>query len=54
MTRETVDLKRPELLKEAAYIGGEWVTSDHLIDVRNPATGSGPVAAYVISLDVRP
>ena len=39
MTRETVDLKRPELLREDAYIGGEWVGSDHRIDVRNPATG---------------
>jgi succinate-semialdehyde dehydrogenase / glutarate-semialdehyde dehydrogenase len=39
MTRETVELKRPELLREAAYVAGEWVGSEHRIDVRNPATG---------------
>ena len=38
MTREIIDLKRPELLREAAYVAGEWVTSAQTIDVRNPAT----------------
>lgn len=39
MTRETIDLKRPELLREAAYVAGEWVTAATGIDVLNPATG---------------
>jgi len=39
MTRETIDLKRPELLREAAYVAGEWVTAATSIDVLNPATG---------------
>ena len=39
MTRETIELKRPELLREAAYVAGEWVTAATSIDVLNPATG---------------
>lgn len=39
MTRESIDLKRPDLLREAAYVAGEWVSSAQTIDVRNPATG---------------
>jgi len=32
-------LKRPELLREAAYINGEWITSHSTLKVINPATG---------------
>jgi len=32
-------LARPELLREAAYINGEWVTSSSTLQVINPATG---------------
>jgi len=39
MTREPLDLNRPDLLREAAYVAGEWVTSPSTIDVTNPATG---------------
>jgi succinate-semialdehyde dehydrogenase / glutarate-semialdehyde dehydrogenase len=39
MTRESLDLKRPDLLREAAYLAGEWATTEATIDVTNPATG---------------
>ena len=39
MNRESFDLKRPDLLREAAYVAGEWVTTERTIEVRNPATG---------------
>jgi len=39
LTRETLDLARPELLREDCFIGGEWVGSDTRIAVTNPATG---------------
>lgn len=34
-----VALRRPELLREAAYIGGEWLSGAQTIAVFNPATG---------------
>ncbi|MBN8847011.1 MULTISPECIES: NAD-dependent succinate-semialdehyde dehydrogenase [unclassified Sphingomonas] len=33
-------LARPDLLREAGYIGGEWVTASAALDVTNPATGA--------------
>jgi succinate-semialdehyde dehydrogenase/glutarate-semialdehyde dehydrogenase len=33
-------LTAPELLRQAAYIGGEWVTGTATLGVRNPATGA--------------
>jgi succinate-semialdehyde dehydrogenase/glutarate-semialdehyde dehydrogenase len=39
LIRETIDLARPELLREDCYIGGEWVGGDTRIAVTNPATG---------------
>ncbi|MFC3713063.1 NAD-dependent succinate-semialdehyde dehydrogenase [Sphingoaurantiacus capsulatus] len=39
MTRETLDLKRPDLLREQAFVAGEWVSGASSIEVRNPATG---------------
>jgi succinate-semialdehyde dehydrogenase/glutarate-semialdehyde dehydrogenase len=39
MTRETIELKRPELLRDQAFVAGEWVGSAQTIDVTNPATG---------------
>jgi succinate-semialdehyde dehydrogenase / glutarate-semialdehyde dehydrogenase len=39
LERERLALRRPELLREAAYIDGEWVTGSHSIDVTNPANG---------------
>ena len=39
MERETLTLKRPDLIREAAFVGGEWVTTEQTIDVCNPATG---------------
>jgi len=37
--RAALTLKRPDLLREAAWIGGAWVTADATIAVTNPATG---------------
>jgi succinate-semialdehyde dehydrogenase/glutarate-semialdehyde dehydrogenase len=37
--RTRLALRRPDLLKEAAYIDGAWVAGDELIPVLNPATG---------------
>jgi succinate-semialdehyde dehydrogenase / glutarate-semialdehyde dehydrogenase len=37
--RGRLALKRPGLLREAAWIDGRWVTADAGIDVTNPATG---------------
>jgi succinate-semialdehyde dehydrogenase/glutarate-semialdehyde dehydrogenase len=37
--RAGLALKRPDLLREAAWIGGAWVTADAAIAVTNPATG---------------
>lgn len=39
MIRETIELTRPELLREAAFVAGEWVTAATSIEVLNPATG---------------
>jgi succinate-semialdehyde dehydrogenase/glutarate-semialdehyde dehydrogenase len=39
MTRETIELTRPDLLREAAYVAGEWMTAATSIEVLNPATG---------------
>ncbi|MEC7489924.1 MAG: NADP-dependent succinate-semialdehyde dehydrogenase [Pseudomonadota bacterium] len=38
----TLDLKDPELFREACYINGEWIGagSNETIDVTNPATGA--------------
>lgn len=33
-------LKCPELVREQAYIGGEWVNGDQAIDVTDPANGA--------------
>jgi succinate-semialdehyde dehydrogenase/glutarate-semialdehyde dehydrogenase len=37
--RARLGLARPELLREACYIGGEWRTGQATITVTNPATG---------------
>jgi succinate-semialdehyde dehydrogenase/glutarate-semialdehyde dehydrogenase len=37
--RKRLALKRPDLLREQAYIGGAWVSADQTIEVVNPATG---------------
>ena len=37
--RTRLALARPDLLREAAWIGGEWVTGAETITVRNPANG---------------
>lgn len=37
--RARLALKRPDLLREAAWINGAWVTRETLIEVTNPATG---------------
>ena len=37
--RARLALKRPDLLREAAWIGGAWVTGQASIAVTNPATG---------------
>ncbi|MFA4892429.1 NAD-dependent succinate-semialdehyde dehydrogenase [Brevundimonas sp.] len=37
--RARLALKRPDLLREAAWINGAWVTGETLIEVTNPATG---------------
>jgi len=36
--RERLSLSRFDLLREASYIDGEWVTGDSLIEVLNPAS----------------
>ncbi len=36
----SLDLKRPDLLREAAYVGGWWVGGDSRLAVDNPATGA--------------
>ena len=41
--RDRLALQRPDLLREAAYIGGAWVGGDETIAVTNPATGR-PIA----------
>lgn len=33
-------LKRPDLLREAAYVAGEWRFAERMIQVANPATGA--------------
>ncbi|MFP3408541.1 aldehyde dehydrogenase family protein, partial [Pseudomonas sp. SIMBA_065] len=45
-------LRRPDLLRQAAYVGGTWVEADDAvaIDVRNPASGN--VIGCVPDLDV--
>jgi succinate-semialdehyde dehydrogenase/glutarate-semialdehyde dehydrogenase len=42
--RAYVDLKRPDLLKDEAFIDGRWVGAEDRIAVHNPATG-GPLGA---------
>jgi len=37
--RDRLALSRPDLLREAAYIDGQWVTGNALIEVTNPANG---------------
>lgn len=37
--RSRLALQRPDLLREHAFIGGEWIAGTSWIDVRNPATG---------------
>ncbi|MBU4433249.1 MAG: NAD-dependent succinate-semialdehyde dehydrogenase [Alphaproteobacteria bacterium] len=37
--RARLALKRPDLLREAAWINGVWVTSDAVMEVTNPANG---------------
>ncbi|MFN4177999.1 NAD-dependent succinate-semialdehyde dehydrogenase [Phenylobacterium sp.] len=32
-------LKRPDLLRQEAYVAGQWMSADRAIVVRNPATG---------------
>lgn len=39
MERETLPLSRPDLLREAAYVAGDWVSAAQTIDVTDPATG---------------
>ncbi len=39
MTSHTLALKRPDLLRDRAFVAGEWQTTERLIDVTNPATG---------------
>jgi len=46
--RARLALKRPDLLHEAAWIGGAWVTGQASIPVTNPATGR--VLGHVPSL----
>ena len=46
--RARLALKRPDLLREAAWIGGAWVTGQASIAVTNPATGR--VLGHVPSL----
>jgi succinate-semialdehyde dehydrogenase/glutarate-semialdehyde dehydrogenase len=41
-------LKRPDLLREAAYVGGAWITAEDRIAVTNPATGR--VLAHIPNL----
>ena len=42
-------LRRPELVREAGYVGGVWVTSSATFAVRDPATGA--LLAEVADLD---
>jgi succinate-semialdehyde dehydrogenase/glutarate-semialdehyde dehydrogenase len=42
--RARLALARPDLLREAAYIGGRWVQGAQTLAVNNPATGR-PIAA---------
>jgi succinate-semialdehyde dehydrogenase/glutarate-semialdehyde dehydrogenase len=37
--RSRLALQRPDLLREAAYIDGDWVGGEDRIAVHNPATG---------------
>ncbi len=37
--RDRLALKRPDLLREAAWIGGRWVAGEDAVAVTNPATG---------------
>ncbi|HQR88801.1 MAG: succinate-semialdehyde dehydrogenase (NADP(+)) [Caulobacter sp. 12-67-6] len=46
--RDRLALKRPDLLREAAWINGAWVTASASIAVTNPATGR--VLGHVPSL----
>ncbi|WP_202624592.1 NAD-dependent succinate-semialdehyde dehydrogenase [Steroidobacter agaridevorans] len=39
MERSRLGLARPDLLREAAYIDGEWISANAVIGVNNPATG---------------
>jgi succinate-semialdehyde dehydrogenase/glutarate-semialdehyde dehydrogenase len=38
--QQTLTLSRPDLLREQAYVAGEWVSGAATIEVRNPATGA--------------
>lgn len=46
--RDRAALRRPELIREATFIAGGWLTGESWIDVRNPATGGlvGRVPAF--------
>lgn len=33
-------LERPDLLRQEGYVAGRWISADHTIIVRNPATGA--------------
>jgi succinate-semialdehyde dehydrogenase / glutarate-semialdehyde dehydrogenase len=37
--RARLALKRPELLREGAYLDGKWVRADETFEILNPATG---------------
>jgi succinate-semialdehyde dehydrogenase/glutarate-semialdehyde dehydrogenase len=37
--RKRLALARPDLLRERAFIDGEWVSAESFLDVHNPATG---------------
>ena len=37
--RDRLALKRPDLLREAAYVDGRWLEGERAIEVTNPATG---------------
>src|SRR5688572_16416652 len=37
--RRRLALKRPELLRESAYLDGHWLSGDETFDILNPATG---------------
>ncbi len=39
LERRHLALARPDLLRECAYLDGEWIFADETFDVLNPATG---------------